>query len=158
MPIMTMNNSKEKIPASPTPRIEGILESCLYASDLDAARSFYETILGLHIIVEEAGRHIFFRCGAGVFLLFNPERTRSEAGTVNGSVIPLHGSEGPGHLAFRVSLEAIPAWCARLSEAKIPIESEVEWPGGGRSVYVRDPAGNSVELGTGEMWGLPPLP
>ena len=35
------------------------------------------------------------------------------------------------------------------------IEKEVEWPKGGRSLYFRDPAGNSVELVTPGVWGLP---
>jgi hypothetical protein len=30
----------------------------------------------------------------------------------------------------------------------------VEWPGGGRSIYFRDPAGNSVELGTPAIWAI----
>ena len=29
------------------------------------------------------------------------------------------------------------------------------WPGGGRSIYFRDPAGNCVELVTPGVWGLP---
>ena len=38
--------------------------------------------------------------------------------------------------------------------AGVDIETEVEWPGGGRSIYVRDPAGNSVELASSTIWGL----
>ena len=35
------------------------------------------------------------------------------------------------------------------------IEQEVDWPRGGRSFYFRDPAGNSLELATPRIWGLP---
>ena len=35
----------------------------------------------------------------------------------------------------------------------IPIESEVVWPRG-RSLYFRDPEGNSVELAIPALWGL----
>ena len=38
--------------------------------------------------------------------------------------------------------------------AGVRIEAEVAWPGGGRSIYVRDPSGNSVELATAAVWGL----
>ena len=31
-------------------------------------------------------------------------------------------------------------------------EREITWPLGGRSVYVRDPSGNSVEFVEGEIW------
>jgi len=36
----------------------------------------------------------------------------------------------------------------------IAIESEITWPGGGRLIYFRHPAGNSVELATPKTWGL----
>ena len=34
----------------------------------------------------------------------------------------------------------------------IAIEADFEWPNGGRSIYVRDPAGNSVELADPAIW------
>ena len=37
---------------------------------------------------------------------------------------------------------------------QLVIEKEMEWPRGGRSLYFRDPAGNSVELITPGLWGL----
>ena len=40
---------------------------------------------------------------------------------------------------------------ARLKN--LDVEMEVEWPEGGRSLYVRDPAGNSVELAPPTLWG-----
>jgi len=67
-------------------------------------------------------------------------------------LIPLHGARGPGHLAFRAPKRELPAWRRRLSEAGVPIESEVVWPNGARSIYFRDPAGNSLELATPDMW------
>ena len=32
------------------------------------------------------------------------------------------------------------------------VERTIDWDGRGRSVYLRDPAGNSVELVDGEIW------
>lgn len=126
-----------------------VLETCLYAADLDAAADFYERVLGLESMSREAGRHVFFRCGAGVFLLFDPARTREAAGGV-----PAHGATGAGHVAFAVRAGGMDAWRERLRGAGVAIEKEVEWPTGGTSIYLRDPAGNSVELATPSIWGL----
>ena len=53
----------------------GILEAALYADDLEAAEAFYTGVLGLSVLARVEGRHVFFRCGLGVVLLFNPEAT-----------------------------------------------------------------------------------
>ena len=58
-----------------TPPLEGILETALYADDLDAAEHFYGEILGLERITRHENRHVFFRCGPGVLLIFNAKET-----------------------------------------------------------------------------------
>ena len=126
-----------------------ILETCLYVTDLDAARAFYMDILGLEFVMQEAGRHVFLRCGDSMFLLFNPEQTPIVTGFA-----PPHGALGPGHVAFAMREADIPAWRERLQTAGVAIETEFEWPHGGYSIYFRDPAGNSVELATPRLWGL----
>ena len=133
----------------------GILETCIYAHDLDAAERFYTTVLGLEVIARLAGRHVFFRCGRGVFLVFNPEKTEVESSLIEGIPVPRHGARGPGHMAFAVRETDLEAWRARLKEAGVAIETEIRWPGGGHSLYLRDPAGNSIELATPRLWGLP---
>jgi catechol 2,3-dioxygenase-like lactoylglutathione lyase family enzyme len=92
---------------------------------------------------------VFFRCGAGVFLVFHPEATATPGGPT-----PPHGARGPGHLAFAVPEAELPAWRERLAAHAVALETEVAWPRGGRSLYFRDPAGNSVELATPAVWGL----
>lgn len=126
-----------------------ILETCLYADDLRAVEEFYRSILGLEVIARSAGRHVFFRCGNRVFLIFNPAKTL-ELGTD----FPPHGTNGPGHAAFAVRMNELPAWRTFLEQNGVTIESEVTWPGGGRSLYFRDPAGNSLELATPKIWGI----
>ena len=49
-------------------------------------------------------------------------------------------------MAFRVREDELPAWRERLEREQVAIESEIAWPRGGRSIYFRDPAGNSIEL------------
>lgn len=137
---------------------DGVMESCLYTSDLPAAEQFYTAVLGLEVLVREAGRHVFFRCGPGVVLVFNPEHTGQEETSVAGAAVPLHGTTGPGHLAFRVEPESLTDWRRRLETEGIAIESEIRWPQGGHSIYFRDPAGNSIELVTPETWRNGPIP
>jgi len=133
-----------------------VLESALYCPDLDAAERFYRDVIGLELIARRPGRHVFLRCGEGVVLLFDPDTTAAPAPAAGRGVpVPPHGARGPGHLAFRVPERDVERWRARLAELGVPLEAEVRWPGGGTSLYVRDPAGNSIELATGALWGLP---
>ena len=134
--------------------ITGVLETCLYARDLDAAARFYAEVLGLGEIARAEGRHVFFRCGAGVLLLFNPDVTGATPGAVGGVPVPAHGAVGPGHVALAVVEAALPEWRERLAGHGVAIEAEIAWPRGGRSLYVRDPAGNSVELAPRGIWGI----
>jgi catechol 2,3-dioxygenase-like lactoylglutathione lyase family enzyme len=128
-------------------QISGVLESCLYAGDLMAATRFYGGILGLALHSQVPGRHVFFRCGAGMFLLFQPDATSRPTGNV-----PTHGAYGPGHVAFAIQEMDLPAWRQHLTQHGVEIEQEIVWPSGGHSLYVRDPAGNSVELATPQVW------
>ena len=127
----------------------GVLETALYAADLDAAADFYGRVLGLEIESQAHGRHVFLRCGDGMVLVFDPRATSRATGPV-----PAHGATGPAHVAFAVADGTLDAWAARLRDHGVEIESDVEWPRGGRSIYFRDPAGNSVELATPRIWGI----
>ncbi|WP_038686457.1 VOC family protein [Rhizobium etli] len=135
------------------PMLEGMLETALYARDLDAAEVFYEDVLGLEKITRASNRHVFFRCGPGVLLIFNPEETVKPPAP-NALQVPPHGTSGQGHACFRVAGRNIDAMAERLKAAGVAIESEVHWPNGGRSIYFRDPAGNSLECAEAKIWGI----
>jgi catechol 2,3-dioxygenase-like lactoylglutathione lyase family enzyme len=135
------------------PRVREVLETCLYARDLAAAERFYADVLGLEVLGRVGGRHVFFRLGRGMFLVFDPDATSVAPG--HGVPVPTHGARGPGHVAFAVPGSALDGWRAHLSRLGVSVEAEVAWPRGGRSLYVRDPAGNSVELAAPGIWGLP---
>ena len=139
---------------TPAGHIGGVLETCLYAADLVAAEHFYGTVLGLEVFGREPDRHVFFRCGDAMLLVFNPEHTSRSPGEVGGVAIPAHGALGSGHVAFRLSDTELPEWRYRLKKAGLAIEADISWPAGGRSLYVRDPASNSVELASPRIWGL----
>lgn len=132
----------------------GILETVLYAADLDAARAFYGGVLGLPVVTSEAGRHVFFRCGNQMLLVFNPDQT-AVGSTDPRLPVPPHGAHGPGHACFRASAAEIAMWRRHLELSGIAIEADFEWPRGGRSIYFRDPAGNSIEIAEPRIWGLP---
>jgi catechol 2,3-dioxygenase-like lactoylglutathione lyase family enzyme len=132
----------------------GILESALYAEDLDAAEAFYGEVLGLERISRVGDRHVFFRCGDGVLLIFNPAETVKPPAPDARLPVPPHGMRGEGHVCFRASEEEIDRWKERLAGHGVEIEAEFEWPRGGRSIYFRDPAGNSIEFANPKIWGL----
>ena len=130
--------------------IETLVEIGVYADDLDEAERFYRDVLGLMMRVKEAGRHVFFQVGDyAMLLVFRPEAT------LRGDQLPAHGACGPGHFALGIAAEDLDAWRQRLKEHQVQIEHEESWPRGGHSFYFRDPAGNSVELITPDVWGLP---
>ena len=128
---------------------ERILETCLYVDDLAVGEAFYQEVMGLTVFSRVAERHVFFRCGDSVFLLFNPVKTAEPGGDV-----PTHGAHGPGHVSFAMQKEDIAAWRKHLEAHGVVIETEITWPSGGYSLYFRDPAGNSVELATPLTWRL----
>ncbi len=125
-----------------------ILETVLYASDLEAAERFYADIIGLEVFSRRPGLFVFFRLEDAMLLIFDPRASR------HARDVPAHGAAGPGHVCFAVAEARLEDWRRHLEAHGIAIEHEHHWPRGGRSLYFRDPAGNSVELATPRIWGL----
>ena len=128
--------------------IEALVETAIYADDLELAERFYRDVLGLDLTAREEGRHVFFRVGdRSMLLIFRAESTLKEIAyqrTVAGA---------PG---IRAGIPAadLDAWRSHLESRHVSIEHEESWPRGGHSLYFRDPAGNAVELLTPGLWGL----
>lgn len=129
--------------------VNGIHESSLYVADLERVAAFYRDVFGFQEITRDLSRHVFLRAGADVLLLFDASATLRPT-----SGVPTHGGDGELHVAFDVPRDAIDAWRGVLEEAGVPIEAEITWPSGGRSLYVRDPENNSVELVSRGTWGF----
>ncbi|MFA5900501.1 MAG: VOC family protein [Hyphomicrobium sp.] len=131
-----------------------VLETVLYARDLDAIETFYRRVLGMEPFDKADGRQVFYRIGDQMLLIFNPVTT-SRAVTDDAALpLPPHGADGEGHVCFRASGEEIDAWKSSLEKEGVPLEAELEWPRGGRSIYFRDPAGNCLEFAEPRIWGL----
>jgi catechol 2,3-dioxygenase-like lactoylglutathione lyase family enzyme len=126
--------------------IKKIKETCLYVTDLERTRAFYEEQLGLKVIGEVKGRHIFFRAGASVLLCFIPEMSKK------GGTLPPRFGSGQLHLAFEVSKAEYASWKETVSSKGIPIEEEYDWGSGFLSFYFRDPDQHLLEFVMEGMW------
>jgi catechol 2,3-dioxygenase-like lactoylglutathione lyase family enzyme len=121
-------------------KISGIKETCIYTASLDDARSFYHDKLGLPVIGEVPGKHIFFRAGNSVLLCFNPEDSRGKTGP------PAHYAHGKIHFAFEVPDALYETTKREIISRGIVITDEVTWKSGKKSFYFEDSAGNVLEV------------
>ena len=128
------------------PQIHGVHETVLYAADVAALVAFYTHVVGLTAIDPPDEHSAAFRLPDGnLLLVFDPARSSTP-----NRFVPEHGTTGAGHLAFRV--DELDGFADQLRRHDVAIEREITWPKGGRSIYFRDPAGNSVEYVEGEIW------
>jgi catechol 2,3-dioxygenase-like lactoylglutathione lyase family enzyme len=139
------------MPDSPAPPLARVLESALYVDDLARSRAFYVDVLGAAVLLDTPRLVALDVAGTSVLLLFKRGATTEPLPTAGG-VVPPHGAAGPQHLAFAVTAEALDGWRTHLVASGITLESEVTWPRGGTSLYVRDPDGHSIEFVTPGLW------
>ena len=128
-------------------KADRVFETVLYAQDLSAAERFYGGVLGMEVI-QKSELFLTFRMSRSVLLIFDPVLSAESDRSV-----PSHGMRGEGHIAFASTDEEIDTWKTHFERAGIEIEQIHNWGEGGRSLYVRDPAGNSVEFSPGTLWG-----
>lgn len=117
------------------PFTTGICELTLQSADLAALERFYVDVLGLRVI-DRADDRIWLACGPRVRLgLWSPGRKE-------------FGDEGGRHVHFALSTPpgALDELARRARAAGAEPRGPVEHDGGDRSLYLRDPAGNVVEL------------
>lgn len=129
-----------------------IMETSIYADDIDVAERFYRHVFGLEVVTKVPDRLVFFKCGQQMLLVFNPQKSREQDA---GIPIPRHGTTGEGHFCFYAKDKAeVDFWRDHFEALGITIEHYHRWENGSYSVYIRDPAGNSVEVGEARLWGL----
>jgi len=134
-------------------KLHGVLETSLYVSDLERAVAFYRHVLGLRWIDDKyfvGGRGAALQVGSGpsVLLLFRADLT------LQGGMLLPHGTTGPGHAAFRIEAEEIPAWRERLRRHGVEIAQEFAFGNNPPSIYFYDPDGNVLELAVETIWAL----
>jgi catechol 2,3-dioxygenase-like lactoylglutathione lyase family enzyme len=139
--------------ASDQLRPHAVLETVLYATNLEDCEAFYRRVLGLAPFQSVPGRHRFYKLEHQVLLIFNPDVTR-EPPKPGALPVPPHGATGDGHVCFACAAGDLDDWRQKLGREGVAIEADFEWPQGGRSIYFRDPAGNCLELAEPRIWGL----
>lgn len=129
---------------------ESILETIIYANSIEEAAWFYHEVLGLDMPAGKSNLMTMFRVDEHhVLLVFDPSVSDQP-----GRDVPSHGARGPGHLALRIQPDDYQNWLDQFSKHGIAIEQEIEWKrtNPSKSIYVRDPSGNSIELITADIW------
>lgn len=138
-----------------TPSVLGTLESALYADDLEAAKDFWQDVMGLQAFQTVPDRHVFFYISENppqILLIFRAAETKKKPKPDARLPVPPHGTRGHGHFCLAVAPETLDAWCDHLKAKGVQIEADFNWPNGARSIYFRDPAGNSIELADPAIW------
>jgi catechol 2,3-dioxygenase-like lactoylglutathione lyase family enzyme len=128
-----------------------VLETAVYCDDLATTAAFYKQVLSAEPMLE-VERVVAFDAGEGTVLLLFQRGASDEALETRGGIVPGHSSVGPAHIAFAIDKTDVVGWLNRLDALHIAVESRVNWPRGGHSIYFRDPDGRSVELATPGTW------
>jgi catechol-2,3-dioxygenase len=115
--------------------LSGICELTLEARDMDALERFYTDALGLEVLIRDDDR-IWLAAGPDARLgLWTPGEKE-------------FGDEGGQHVHFALAASpgTLDSLLDRLRAHGAEVSGPKEHPGGDRSVYVRDPEGNVVEV------------
>jgi catechol-2,3-dioxygenase len=131
-------------------KINKVIETCIYSSDLESMKRFYVEIVGLSVIQEETDKLIFLKAGKSMLLIFDPLRT-----SINNDKLPTHGAMTPPssiHFAMEIEEQEYQPCKELLARNGIVIEKEIKWNSNTKSLYFRDPSGNLVELITRGGW------
>jgi catechol 2,3-dioxygenase-like lactoylglutathione lyase family enzyme len=127
-----------------------IVESSIYSSNLEMMKEFYVEKLGLELVSEQKGRHVFLKTEKNMLLIFNHVVTAAEKETSHGALTP----PSMVHVAFEIGSDEYEEAKELLDKNNIQIEKEIAWKNDvkSRSIYFRDPAGNLVEFITRNYW------
>lgn len=135
------------------PRIGQVLETALYVEDLDRAVEFYQRVLGFAVASEPWDRMCALTVTSDqVLLLFKKGGSVQPTVRSSGTIPPTDG-HGSLHVAFWIPPSDFETWQGRLQSLGVVIESLVNWPEGGDSIYFRDPDNHVIELKTSNWHG-----
>jgi catechol 2,3-dioxygenase-like lactoylglutathione lyase family enzyme len=134
-------------------QVSGILETALTVADPSVSAAFYQRLFGFDTLLETDRLIALSVAGRNVLLLFKKGATEAPA-TLPGGVIPGHGASGRSHLAFSITAANVEPWQKKLAAEGVAAESVVNWPGGAKSVYFRDPDQHLLELLSPGFWAI----
>ena len=110
-------------------QVAGVHHVALIVDDLDAAYNFYENVLGFKALPRPD---------------FGFDGKWYEVGGQQIHIFPGETAAGRHHLALQVTdLEAV---ATTLEAAGVPVRRSMYFPGAGHQVFIKDPAGNRIEL------------
>ncbi len=135
------------------PRVDDVLETALYVTDLESSLSFYKKIFGFETLYSD-DRFCALNVSSKRVLLLFLKGASDVARSSPGGVIPPHDGNGDLHLAFSIATVDLGQWKNWLHHNNIEIESEVKWERGGISLYFRDPDNHALELATPGLWSI----
>lgn len=139
--------------AAPDLKIRQVLETALYVADLDRSIEFYQRTLGLSLASPPISRMCALAIGKSQVLLLFKKGASVKATVAPYGIIPPSDGDGSLHVAFLVPGSEFESWCAWLKR-EVQLESILDWPNGGRSLYFRDPDTHLIELKT-SYWNSP---
>lgn len=130
-----------------SPKINGVLETSLYVSDVPRSVSFYQETFGFRVITEFGERGCAMHAGPHqVLLLFKKGASREMQSP--------HDGDGELHVAFAISCDELASWQSWLQTRGIKVEEQRRWELGGWSLYFRDPDRHLLELATPGVWAV----
>ena len=132
----------------------GIIETALYVEDLQESVEFYHRVFDFATL-HASERLTALRVAPGQVLLIMKRGESAEPSVMSFGVIPPSDAAGPQHVAFGIRPEQLEEWRDRLQQCGIEVESSVNWPEGGQSLYFRDPDGHCIEVKTSDWEGEP---
>ena len=142
---------------SPTPpAVRRILETSLYVASLDRSAAFYHRLFGFEVLRRDERMCALAVPARQVLLLF-ARGGSAEPSTMPFGVVPPHDGRGTQHLCFAIDRAAFDTWAEHLAREGVAVESRVDWPAGGSSLYFRDPDQHSLEVATPGQWANDPI-
>ena len=138
------------------PAVSGIIETALYVEDMQRAVEFYQRVFGFPAL-HASDRLTALRVTPWQVLLIMKKGASAEPNVMSFGVIPPSDAAGQQHVAFGVPTDRLGEWRETLQRHGIAIESALDWPEGGQSLYFRDPDHHCIEVKT-SAWDGKPLP
>jgi catechol 2,3-dioxygenase-like lactoylglutathione lyase family enzyme len=129
------------------PKLDGVLETCLYVDDMERSARFYRELFGFDV-VDAGDRLIALRVTDRQLLLLFKKGASAQ--------LPLtpHDGDGHLHLAFAIPAAELGAWEEHLRRHGVAILERKVWDRGGTSLYFRDPDGHLLEVATPGVWSI----